>query len=77
MNVILEEPINMTVRKLDKRHIILEDKSIDNLKERMKQLIKEGKYRLNFKHGYSINENVTHYVNIKEGERWQGILEHV
>lgn len=56
------------------RFTVLEDTDLTSLKNRMRQALKMG-YKINNRHGYSIDENITHYENVKDGERWQGILE--
>jgi hypothetical protein len=58
-----------------KNYLILEDKSLGSLKERMKELLKTKKYRLDFKYGFTVSETITRYDNVETGIRYQGILQ--
>ncbi len=69
--------MTQAVRRVSKNFIVLEDSELDSLKARMKTLLGKKTHRLNLRHGYTVDENVTKYDNTNDGIRYQGVLEEI
>ena len=59
------------------KHIVIEDTDVKRLKESMRGLLKSKHYKINPRHGFSVDENITKYDNINSGIRFQGLLQRV
>lgn len=67
----------MTQNRRFGRYAVFENTSKEELIKFLKSLVSSKKYRIDPRHGYSVEETITKYDNVESGVRYQGVLEKV